>query len=148
MAFAFARDGGLPGSEWVRWVSPRYKSPPVAIWAVSVAAVLFTVYSSVYSTITAVCVILLYVSYVLPTAAGLLSYGRTWKTFGPWHLGRWFRPLAFVSLTTCIGLMVIGMQPPNEKALPAVSGTAIGLVVLWFTLARKRFPGPPKTQTV
>src|SRR5262245_51828766 len=106
MAFAFARDGGLPGSRAIRWVSPRYKSPPVAVWGVSVAAVAFTVYSPVYSTITAVCVIFLYVSYVLPTAAGLLAYGRTWTAFGPWHLGRWFRPLAVVSLITCVGLIV------------------------------------------
>ena len=36
----------------------------------ALAAVLFTVYTPVYSTITAVCVIFLYVSYVLPTALG------------------------------------------------------------------------------
>src|SRR4029077_16251272 len=116
-----------PGSRMIRWVSPRYKSPPVAVWGVSVAAVAFTAYSPVYSTITAVCVIFLYVSYVLPTAAGLVAYGRTWTTFGPWQLGRWFRPLAVVSLMTCVGLIVIGMQPPNEKAVPVVAGTACGL---------------------
>ncbi len=146
MAFAFARDGGMPGSRWVRWVSPRFRTPPVAIWGVSVAAVLFTVYSPVYSTITAVCVILLYVSYVLPTAAGLVAYGRTWTSFGPWHLGVWFRPLAVVSLVTCVGLIVIGMQPPNEIALPVVAGTVMGLILLWFAVARRRFPGPPNAQ--
>jgi amino acid transporter len=143
MAFAFARDGGLPASRVIRWVSPRSKSPPVAVWGVSAAAVAFTAYSPVYSTITAVCVIFLYVSYVLPTAAGLLAFGRTWTSFGPWQLGRWFRPLAVVSLLTCLGLIVIGMQPPNEKALPVVAGTAGGLAVLWFVFARRTFPGPP-----
>src|SRR5262249_32421855 len=75
MAYAFARDGGLPFSSWVRWVSPRYRTPPVAIWGVGVAAVLFTVWAPVYATITAVCTILLYLSYVLPTALGLIAYG-------------------------------------------------------------------------
>jgi len=143
MAFAFARDGGMPGWRLIRRVSPRYKSPPVAVWGVSVAAVAFAAYSPVYSTITAVCVIFLYVSYVLPTAAGLVAYRRTWTTFGPWHLGRWFRPLAVVSLLTCSGLIVIGMQPPNELAVPVVAGTAGGLAILWFAFARRTFPGPP-----
>ena len=78
MAYAFARDGGLPFSPAVRWVCPRRRSPAVAIWGVSAAAVLFTLYTPVYSTITAVCTIFLYVSYVLPTALGARAHGRTW----------------------------------------------------------------------
>jgi amino acid transporter len=143
MAFAFARDGGLPGSKWVRRVSPRFRTPPVAIWLVATAAVLFTVYSPVYSTITAVCVIFLYISYVLPTAIGVVAYRRWWTEFGPWQLGRWFRPLAVVSVVGCAGLIVIGMQPPNEKAVFVVAGVSAALAVLWFAVARHRFPGPP-----
>lgn len=145
MAFAFARDGGLPASHWLRRVSPRFRSPSVAIWVTSMAAILFTAYAKLYTTIAAVCVIFLYVSYVLPTAAGFIAYGRSWTTFGPWTLGRWFRPLAVVSIVTCIGLIVIGMQPPNEKALPVVLGTAVTLTIGWFGYARNHFPGPPVT---
>ncbi len=143
VAFAFARDGGLPFSERVRHVSPRFRSPPVAIWGVAIAAVLFTAYTPVYSTITAVCVIFLYVSYVVPTAIGLLAHGRWWTTFGPWHLGLWFRPLAVVSLAGCAGLIVVGMQPPNEAAAVVVGGVVAVLVVGWFAVARRTFPGPP-----
>lgn len=144
MAFAFARDGGLPGSKWVRWVSPKFRTPPVAIWMVAIASVLFTVYSPVYSTITAVCVIFLYISYVLPTAIGVIAYGRWWKEFGPWRLGMWFRPLAVVSVIGCGGLIVIGMQPPNEKAVYVIAGVSVALAVLWFAVARWQFPGPPQ----
>ena len=42
MAFAFARDGGLPFSHAVRWVCPRRRSPAVAIWMVALASILFT----------------------------------------------------------------------------------------------------------
>lgn len=143
MAFAFARDGGLPGSKWVRHVSPTFRTPPVAIWLVAVASVLFTVYSPVYSTITAVCVIFLYISYVLPTAIGVIAHGRWWTEFGPWTLGAWFRPLAVVSVIGCGGLIVIGMEPPNEKAVYVVAAMAAALAVLWVTVARKHFPGPP-----
>jgi amino acid transporter len=143
MAFAFARDGGLPFSHWVRHVSPRFRTPPVAIWGVAIAGVLFTVYSEMYSAIAAACVIFLYISYVLPTAIGLVAYGRWWKEMGPWHLGWWFRPLAVVSVIGCAGLIVIGMQPPNEKAAYAVLVLSLALAILWFTFYRKKFPGPP-----
>lgn len=144
MAFAFARDGGLPASRWVRWVSPRFRTPPVAIWAVSAAAVAFTLYSPVYTTITAVCVIFLYVSYVLPTAIGFFAHGRWWTEFGPWQLGRWFRPLAVVSVLGCAGFIVIGMQPPNEKAAIVVGGVLAALALGWYGFARRTFPGPPR----
>ena len=43
MAFAFARDGGLPFSHAVRWVCPKRRSPAVAIWMVAAASALFTI---------------------------------------------------------------------------------------------------------
>src|SRR5580658_4162543 len=96
-----------------------------------------------YSTIAAVCVIFLYVSYVLPTAIGLVAYGRWWKEMGPWHLGRWFRPLAVVSIIGCAGLIVIGMQAPNEVAAEVVLILSVALAILWFAFYRTRFVGPP-----
>jgi amino acid transporter len=143
VAFAFARDGGLPFSARVRRVSPRTQAPAVAVWAVAAAAVGFAAYTKVYSTIAAVCVVFLYVSYVLPTAIGLVAHGRWWTEFGPWALGRWYKPLAAVSVVGCIGLIVIGMQPPNEAALPVVGGTTVVLAGVWATYARHNFPGPP-----
>jgi amino acid transporter len=143
MVFAFARDGGLPFSKAVRWVCPRRKSPAVAIWATAIAAVLFTVYTPVYSTMTAVCTILLYISYVLPSILGVRAYGRTWTTMGPWNLGRWFRPLACLSAIGCGGLIVIGMQPPNEHSAWVVGLMSLALAAAWFGSERRRFPGPP-----
>jgi amino acid transporter len=144
MTFAFARDGGLPASALIRRVSPRFRTPAVAIWTATVASVLFTVYSPVYSTITAVCVIFLYVSYALPTVMGLLAYDRWWTVHGPWRLGRWYRPLAIVNLLACSGLIAIGMQPPNEKAFYALSAMVVWLALVWFLRARHVFPGPPQ----
>ena len=115
-----------------------------AIWSVALVSVLFTVYTPVYSTITAVCVIFLYISYVLPAALGFWAHGRTWTTMGPWHLGRWYRPLAVVSIVGCLGLIVIGMQPPYDRAAWVVGGLALLLPALWFGLARHRFVGPPQ----
>jgi amino acid transporter len=143
MAFAFARDGGLPFSKLMRRVSPRRRSPSAAIWAVSLASVLFTVYTPVYSTITVVCTIFLYLSYVLPTALGAYAFGRTWTTMGPWNLGRWYRPLAVASVLGCLALIAIGMQPPNEQSIWVLGGSAVVLAAAWLGLERRRFPGPP-----
>jgi amino acid transporter len=144
MAYAFARDGGLPFSHQVGRVSPTYQTPSVAIWSVATAAVLFTIYTPVYATITAVCTIFLYLSYVLPTVLGLFAHGRRWTRMGPWQVGGWYRPLAALSAAGCAGLILIGMQPPNEKAAYVVGGAVLLLGTGWFFLARHRFPGPPR----
>ena len=102
------------------------------------------IHTPVYATITAVCTIFLYVSYVLPTALGAWAYGRTWTAMGPWDLGRWYRPLAVLSVAGCAALIVIGMQPPNERSVWVVGGTALVLAAAWFGVARHRFPGPPQ----
>jgi amino acid transporter len=143
MAFAFARDGGLPFSHAIRWVCPKRRSPVVAIWMVASASILFTLHTPVYATITAVCTIFLYISYVLPTALGAWAHGRTWTAMGPWDLGHWYRPLALLSLAGCAGLVVVGMQPPNERAIWVVGGVGLVLAVAWFGFARHRFTGPP-----
>jgi len=144
IAYAFARDGGMPVSRKLRMVSERYQTPAVAIWTVAMAAALATVYTPVYEIMAAVTAIFLYISYVLPTALGLLAYGRRWTVMGPWHLGRWYRPLAAVSVLGCVVLIVIGMQPPNEKTAWIVGGVLLTMAIIWFGRAKSRFAGPPE----
>ena len=142
MAFAFARDGGLPGSLWLRRISQRTMVPSNSIWAVSVTSVVFTIYADVYATITAACTILLYISYGVPTLLGLCAHGRKWTYMGPWQLGIWFKPLALVSIIGTTGLLLIGTQPPSEKAGYLVLALTLVLIVGWFIFAKSRFQGP------
>jgi amino acid transporter len=143
MTYAFARDGGLPLSRFLRRVSPLRRAPSVAIWSIGGVTVLFAVAIS-YSTIAAVCAVFLYLSYVLPTAVGLLAHGRTWTRMGPWQIGRWYRPLAALCVLGCAVLIVIGMQPPNDRAVWLVGGSLVVLAGIWFGYKRQRFPGPPQ----
>jgi amino acid transporter len=144
IVYAFARDGGMPLlSHVLRAVSGRYRTPAVAIWTVAIAAALATVYTPVYEVMAAVTAVFLYISYVVPIALGLVAYGRTWTAMGPWHLGRWYRPLAVVSVVGCLMLIAIGMQPPNEKTAWIVGDALLMLTLLWFGRARSRFAGPP-----
>jgi amino acid transporter len=144
IAYAFARDGGLPASAFLRRVSGLYRTPTFAIWTVAAAATLSTVYTPVYETMAAVAAIFLYISYVLPTALGLAAYGRRWTVMGPWNLGRWYRPLAAVSVIGCLALIAIGMHPPNEKSLWIVGGVLLLLAILWRAGVKDRFAGPPE----
>jgi amino acid transporter len=143
MLFAFARDGGVPFSAALRRVNPTFRVPVVAIWTVSLVAVAFTVWTPAYATITAVCSVLLYVSYVIPITLGVFALGRTWTRLGPWSLGLWYRPLAVIAILGCGLLFVVAVQPPNEQAMTSFAVFAAALVVCWITVERKRFRGPP-----
>lgn len=146
MTFAFARDGGLPGSAWLRRVNRRTGSPSTAVWNSAAGSALLIVFLR-YETIAAIGTVFLYLSYVLPVAAGFVAYGKWWTRFGPWQLGRGYRPLALLSVVFCLFLLVIGVQPPNQQALPIVGGVAAVMLMVWFGVERRRFRGPPRLQT-
>jgi hypothetical protein len=44
----------------------------------------------------------------------------------------------------CGLLFVIGVQPPNDKALWTVGGAVLLLILAWCGYERRRFPGPPR----
>lgn len=145
MTYAFARDGGLPFSKQLASVSDS-GSPSFAVWATVFCGVAFTVFVP-YTTIAAVCTVFLYISYVLPVAAGFWAYGRHWTHMGPWNLGRWYRPLSALAVVGCLMLLVIGVQPPNDQAIWIVTGTVVLLLAIWFGGERRRFQGPPEAQS-
>ena len=55
----------------------------------------------------------------------------------------WYFTLAVISLVGVAALVWIGIQPPNEKALPVTAITIALLVVSWFLVVKKNFKGPP-----
>jgi amino acid transporter len=144
MMYAFARDGGLPGSGALKRVSTRWRTPVAAIWTTVALAFASTLYTPAYTTLTTACVIFLYLSYVMPAAAGFRAYGRSWKRMGPFDLGgRLYRAVAAASLAGVVLLVWIGVQPPNEKALTVTLSAMALLVAAWWFGVRRRFRGPP-----
>ncbi len=143
MMYAFARDGGLPFSAQLRQVRPTTGSPSSAVWTAAILSAGLILLLS-YETIAAIGTVFLYVSYVLPVGAGALAVGRTWRRMGPWQLGRAFRPLAAVATVGCVFLVVIGIQPPNQQAVPILAGITLMMLVVWFGWERRRFQGPPR----
>ena len=143
MIFAFSRDGGLPGSSLWKKVNPRWRTPVPAIWLGTGLAIAATLYSPAFAALAAGCAMFLYISYVMPVAAGLFAEGRTWTEFGPFRLGPLSKPLAAISIVGVLILMYAGIQPPNDILINYAVGLVVLLVALWFGVERRRFKGPP-----
>ncbi|MCF3947695.1 amino acid permease [Acidiphilium sp. AL] len=143
MVFAFSRDGGLPGHKIWRQVSANHRSPVGAIWLTVVLSIAATLYSPAFAALAAGCAMFLYISYAMPVAAGLFAEGKTWTEFGPFRLGALSKPFAVLTILGVLVLIYIGIQPPNNILISYGIGLVVLMVVLWFGVARTRFPGPP-----
>src|SRR4029077_6137669 len=115
MIFAFARDGGVPFSNFLRHVSPTHATPVNAIWIGALLAFLSTLYSPAFATLASGCAIFLYLSYAMPVGAGILAEGKTWTKKGPFQLGGLSKIFAVIAVLGAIILYFIGIQPPNDK---------------------------------
>jgi amino acid permease (GABA permease) len=152
MIYAFSRDGALPGSRFWHRVNPRTRTPTNAIWlAAGGALILGLPYlgnNTAYAAVTSIAVIGLYVAYVLPTFLRL----RLGSAFvrGPWHLGRWSKPIGIISVGWVVIITVLFMLPAASPitwtnfnytviAVVAVLGFAW---VYWAVSAHKWFTGP------
>lgn len=146
MLYAFSRDGGVPWfSKHLRQVSKAHRTPAVAIWASAVLSVIATLYGDAFVVLSTGCAVFLYVSYVMPIAAGLLAEGTKWNKKGPFNLGGLSKPIALLAVIGCTVLIIVGVQPPNEKVGYLLLWGIVGLVAIYWAVERRRFAGPPLT---
>lgn len=144
MMYAFARDGGLPASNALKSIDPVNKTPGVAIWVSCVASIIATLYADAFAVLSTACAVFLYISYVMPTAAGILAEGKTWTRKGPFNLGGLSKPIAALAVVGGLVLIFVGIQPPNEKVLYLIIALVVFLAVFWWGFGeRNRFKGPP-----
>ncbi|HVG49936.1 MAG TPA: hypothetical protein VM899_17570, partial [Rubellimicrobium sp.] len=152
--FAFSRDDGVPGaSRALARVSPRYRTPVAATWTAAVLCILYVLLAlsikvgetSIYVIVVNSTLVFLFLSFTVPLVAGMFAYGTAkWPTPGPWSLGGGLYRL--VTLGAIIGMGVIlfiAVAPPNERVLWIVLGFLAIAVLLWVTVERRRFKGPP-----
>ena len=155
MIYAFSRDGGLPASKLLATVSPAHRTPNAAIWTSAILALLFVwgarwlealhPTTPVYTIVVSCTVIFLFFSFAIPIALGLVAYGGPkWPKMGPWNIGRGgYTLFSVLSLVSMVLIFFIGVQPPNDKALPVTVGFLILTAVVWFVFENRRFKGPP-----
>src|SRR6202453_2733000 len=113
MIYAFSRDGALPGSAIWHRINPKTKTPTNAIWlAAGGALILGLPYlwnDAAYAAVTSIATIGLYIAYVLPTLLRLLR-GADFVP-GPWHLGRWSRPIGIIAVIWVAFISILFMLP-------------------------------------
>jgi len=132
MMYAFARDGGLPASKSLSNVSTQYRTPTYAIWTSAALALLSTVYAPYYLVLAVACAVFLYLSMVMPIAAGLRAEGgEKWREKGPFNLGGFSKANAVLAIIFGITLAITGFFPPNEKIYYFTIIFIVALLGLW-----------------
>ncbi len=159
MIFAFSRDNGMPFSPVWAKVSRRFRTPAAAVWlAVSLSFLLPCLilgmvalqpkaldFSKLYPAVTGISTVALYLSYGLPLFLKVRAVRRgvwTSKTNGPWNLGNWSAPVAYVSLAWIAFITVLFIVPPNDLTGYIFGGTAVLLGFFFLVAVKGRFKGP------
>ncbi len=152
MIYAFSRDGALPASGFWHRVNKRTRTPTNAIWLAAVFAFILGLpylwNSAAYAAVTSIAVIGLYIAYVLPTFLRLRQ-GRSFVR-GPWHLGRWSRPIGIIAVTWVVIITILFMLPTlSPITVSNFNYTVVAVVAVlgfagiwWLVSARKWFTGP------
>jgi amino acid permease (GABA permease) len=152
MIYAFSRDGALPASAFWHRINPRTRTPTNAIWLAAAGAFVlglpYLVNATAYAAVTSIAVIGLYIAYVLPTFLRLRQ-GDSFEP-GPWHLGRWSRPIGTIAVIW-VGFITILFMLPTARPITSANFnyTVVAVLVVlgfagiwWLVSARNWFTGP------
>ena len=156
--FAYSRDGALPGSRYWSRVSGKTYTPVWATWGVlSVAALLgLLMFASpvAIGAVFSIGAIGQYTAFTFPVALKLFFDNGPRRRFrpGPWHLGKWSKPLGAVAVgwwaviipALCFPAVKgkdLNLLTMNWTCL--IYGGAMTLAMAWYAIdARKWFKGP------
>jgi amino acid permease (GABA permease) len=155
MIFAFSRDGALPGSAFWHRLNGRTRTPTNAIWLAAGGAFLLGLpylwNVTAYAAVTSIAVIGLYIAYVLPTFLRLRQ-GDAFER-GPWHLGRWSRPIGIVAVGWVAFITVLFMLPQVSPVTaetfnytPIAVLVVLGFAGIWWVVSARRWFTGPKVQ--
>ena len=147
MWYAFARDGGMPGSRLLRRIHSRWRTPVPAILVTSALAVAICVYAAAVPVITSISTIALYLAYGLPILLNLANRVRGRGEFAtpenaPWSPGRFAPLLNAVAILWVAFITVVFCLPPNELVLWTMLFFCASLGTYWLVSARRTFRGP------
>jgi amino acid transporter len=150
LMFAMARDNALPAGATLAKIDPKRKTPVVPAIVIGIASVLILVVNigtpEIFTAVTSVAVIMIYVAYVLVTGPLLIKRLRgQWpdadgKRSGYFSLGRWGLPVNIIAVLWGGG-MALNLAWPREAvygtgALRWIAFIFIGAIVAiglaWF----------------
>src|SRR5882757_5723621 len=152
MIYAFSRDGAMPGSSFWHRINKRTRTPTNAVWLASAGALILGLpylwNATAYAAVTSIAVIGLYIAYVIPTFLRLRQ-GASFQR-GPWHLGRWSKPVGIIAVTWVVIITILFMLPQVGPITWTTFNYAVFAVVAvmgfagiyWLASARNWFTGP------
>ncbi|KAJ5573730.1 uncharacterized protein N7459_008157 [Penicillium hispanicum] len=150
LCWAFARDRGLPGHQWLSKVNPTLDVPLVAhsvsCFIVGALGLLYLGSDTAFNSMMTACIALLYMSYSIPVLC-LWYRGRDNINHGPFWLGK--LGLAANILTICWTIFslvmysfpsTIPVQTSNMNYVSAVYGVVVFVILVdWFARGRRSF---------
>lgn len=144
LTWGFARDGGVPWSDYFSLVSGSWNVPTRSLWlqcaVISLVGVLYTFSTTVLSAILSVSTIALTISYGIPIMTLLIVGREKLPPGGEYSLGRLGPTINVVSVIYCVVTTIFFLFPgsPNPSAADmnyAVAVFGVMLVVslvFWF----------------
>jgi urea carboxylase system permease len=152
LMFAMARDNALPAGARLARIDPKRKTPVVPAVIIGVVALLILVVNigspQIFTAVTSVAIIMIYVAYLLVTGPMLLKRlkgewpDRSEAARGYFSLGRWGLPVNIIAVVWGAA-MALNLAWPREEvygtgALAWIAFIFIGIVagagLLWFQL--------------
>jgi amino acid transporter len=152
MIYAFSRDGAVPGHQLWSKINKRTRTPTNSIWLAVVGAfILWLPYlynPAAYFAVISIAVIGLYIAYGIPIFLRLRA-GDSFQR-GPWHLGRWSRPIGIVAVVWIILISILFILPTVfpvtlgnlNYTIVAFAVVLGGTTIWWFVSAKNWFKGP------
>ncbi|HKC73317.1 MAG TPA: amino acid permease, partial [Chloroflexota bacterium] len=152
MIYAFSRDGALPASSFWHRVNKRTRTPTNSIWLAAMGALILGLpylwNPTAYAAVTSIATLGLYIAYAIPVLLRLRAGQRFAR--GPWHLGRWSKPIGIIAVLWVAFISILFVLPqvyPITLLTFNYAVVAVGIVVLfsggwWILSARRWFIGP------
>ncbi|KAJ3892548.1 APC amino acid permease [Lentinula edodes] len=154
MMYAFARDGGLPGSKFFAYVNTSWRSPIRTVWLACTLSFILGLPSLgsavAFSAATSIATIGLYISYAVPIALRVIYHADFVR--GPFHLGIFSFPVAITAVIWIAFISIVFILPqenPVDSQTLNYAIVAVGIVITysfgyWLISARRWFAGPVK----
>ncbi|KAK4916430.1 hypothetical protein LTR49_015528 [Elasticomyces elasticus] len=158
LAWAFAKDGGLPFSEHFSKVHPTLRIPINAVALTSTICLLINIIpvgsTTAFYALTSLSTLALYFSYCVPATLILIrklennfpAYGP-WKIAGPYWVGLCVNIFAFAWGWYCVFSLCLPTFMPVTAATmnwagPILAGVIVIAVTQWFVSGHKNFVVP------
>lgn len=156
LTWSFARDNGLPFSDFFLKVSPTYRIPLRCLWLVSAVVLLLSLInigsSAAFNAILSLSAIALYFSYLVPIVFLVIKRIRAPHEiqWGPFCLGKWGLPINVFSVIWAVYILIFLPFPATlpvtaenmNYAAPVFIGVVLFAVVDWCFRGRYKWNGP------